>query len=476
MTTRLMLARSLAGVAIGAWALLAGPAGAQTIPQTPAEVARPGGMLPGDPKIALVKVADGFNDPVGVASAFDGSGRLFVVERVGRVKIVDRDGSVQAEPFLDLTKSNPLGTEVQTVFVEQGLWAIAFHPKFKENGYVFASFASVPFNGANLIVRFTVDPASPNQITSEQLNKSAKVIMNIPQPYYNHYGGKILFGPDGYLYVGKGDAGWEGDPLDAGQNLGKLWGKMLRINVDSHGAYAIPKDNPFVVASQDRMMSLFGITEEGFSKIKLGLRPEIWAYGLRNPWQFAFDQKTGDLWIGDVGQNHWEEIDWQPRSSRGGENYGWKHNQASHCHPTLSANDKCAIVGVLPVAEYPHQEPYPGAPRLKDGWGCSVTGLGVANYAGMTGVFIAGDWCSGRVWGVGWDKANDKWQMQELLHTALQFTGGNYDEDGSILAVNCYCFYTDDKGATNNPPGALWRIVAADQVPAGAETAKTRSR
>ena len=142
----------------------------------------------------------------------------------------------------------------------------------------------------------------------------------------------------------------------------------------------------------------------------------------------------------------------------------------------MSANDKCPIVGVLPVAESPHQEPYRGAPRLKDGWGCSVIGLGVANYAGMTGVFIAGDWCSGRVWGVGWDKANGKWQMQELLHTALQFTGGNYDEDSSILAVNCYCFYTEDKGATSNPPGALWRIVAADQLPAGAETAKTRSR
>jgi len=451
---------------------------AQVIPSSPDEVARPGGTLPGNPQIALVKIADGFNDPVGVASAFDGTGRLFVVERVGRVKIVTKDGNVLPEPFFDLTKSNPLGTEVQTVFVEQGLWAIAFHPKFRENGYVFVSFASVPFNGANLIVRLTVDPGSPNAISSEQVNKTSKVILNIPQPYYNHYGGKIAFGPDGYLYIGKGDGGWEGDPLDAGQNLNRLWGKMLRVNVDTMGtqAYSIPRDNPFLVASKDQMMALFGITEEGFSHIKMGGRPEIWAYGLRNPWQFAFDPKRGDLWIGDVGQNHWEEIDWQPRSSKGGENYGWKHNQGSHCHPSVGANDKCPIVGVLPVAEYPHQEPYPGAPKLRDGWGCSVTGLGIANYAGMDGVFIAGDWCSGRVWGVGWDKGNSKWQMQELLHTALQFTGGNHDEDGSILAVNCYCFYLDDKGATSNPPGALWRVMAADQVPAGAEVAKTRSR
>jgi glucose/arabinose dehydrogenase len=448
---------------------------AQSIPASPADVARPGGDLPGSPKIALVKVADGFNDPVGVASAFDGTGRLFVVERVGKVKIVTPDGKVLPEPFLDLTKSNPLGTEVLTVFVEQGLWSVAFHPDFKRNGYVFASFASVPFNGAHMVVRFTVDPSSPNKISSEQLNKTAKVILNIPQPYYNHYGGKIAFGPDGMLYVGKGDAGWEGDPLDAGQTQTTLWGKMLRVNVDTEDAsYTIPKDNPFATAGRDQMMNLFGITEEGFSKIKMGVRPEIWAMGLRNPWQFTFDPKTGDLWIGDVGQNHWEEIDWQPASSKGGENYGWKHNQASKCHPMLGADDKCPIVGVLPVAEYPHQEPYPGAAKLKDDWGCSVTGLGVANYADMNGVYIAGDWCSGRVWGVGW--SGSRWQMQELLHTSLQFTGGNHDEDGTILAVNCYCFYLDDKGAQANPKGALWRVMAAKDVPAGAETARSRSK
>jgi len=469
--------RFVVGLAAVAAFVSGQPVMAQQVPKSPADVARPGGNLPGNPQIALVKVAEGFNDPVGVASAFDGTGRLFVVERVGRIRVVTGGGEVLSEPFLDLTKTNPLGTEVQTVFVEQGLWSVAFHPKFKDNGYVFASFASVPFNGANLIVRFTVDRASPNQVSSEQFNKTVKVIMNIPQPYYNHYGGKIAFGPDGYLYISKGDAGWEGDPLDAGQNLGKLWGKMLRINVDTQGdqaAYSIPRDNPFLDAGRDRMMNLFGITEEGFSKIKIGSRPEIWAYGLRNPWQFSFDPKTGDLWIGDVGQNHWEEIDWQPHSSKGGENYGWKHNQASHCHPILGADTKCPIVGVLPVAEYPHQEPYPGAPKLKDGWGCSVTGLGVANYAGMTGVYLAGDWCSGRLWGVGWD--GSKWQMEELLHTALQFTGGNNDQDGSILAVNCYCFYLDDKGPVANPTGALWRVVAADKVPAGAETAKTRAR
>ena len=142
--------------------LAAVPTWAQTIPENPADVARPGGKIPGNPKLSLVKVADGFNDPVGVAVADDGSGRIFVVERVGKVKVV-ADGKVQAEPFLDLTKTNPLGSEVQTGFVEQGLWSIAFHPKFKENGYVFVHFASLPFNGASIVARYTVDKGSPNR-------------------------------------------------------------------------------------------------------------------------------------------------------------------------------------------------------------------------------------------------------------------------------------------------------------------------
>ncbi len=446
---------------------------AQEVPKTADQVARPGGKLPGDPKIALIKVADGFLDPVGVASARDGTGRIFVVERQGKIKVV-KDGKVNEKPFLDLTKNSPLGSEVQTGFVEQGLWAVAFHPKFKENGYFYVSYASLPFNGAHIIARYTVDPANPDVVSVEHANKTVKVIMNIPQPYYNHYGGGIQFGPDGNLYIGKGDAGWEGDPLDAGQSKNMLWGKMLRINVDTPDdvAYTIPKDNPWASAYQDRMMTLFGITEQGFSKIHMGARGEIWAYGLRNPYSFHFNGKTGDLFIADVGQNHLEEIDWQPASSKGGENYGWKHNMGTNCHPMTGPDDKCPIVGVLPVSEYPHQEPYPGAEKLKDGWGCSVMGLGVANYAGMEGVYLTGDWCSGRVFATGWD--GSKWQIQELAQTALQFTAGNNDEDGTVLAVNCNCFYLDDKGATANPPGSLWRVVAANAVPEGAVVAKTK--
>jgi glucose/arabinose dehydrogenase len=456
---------------------MAAPAVAQTIPQSPGEVAKPGGHIPASPKLALVKIADGLNDPVGISVANDGSGRVFVVERVGRVRVVEPDGKLQAEPFLDLTKTNPLGSEVQTGFVEQGLWSIAFHPKFRENGYVFVHYSSLPFNGASIVARYTVDPKSPGRITTEQANKSVKVIMNIPQPYYNHYGGRIAFGPDGMLYIGKGDGGWEGDPLGAGQDLHVLWGKLLRINVDTPDdvPYTVPKDNPFASADRPQMMSLFGISEEGFSKIKIGSKPEIWAYGLRNPYMFHFDSKSGDLFIADVGQNHLEEIDWQPRSSKGGENYGWNLNMGTHCHPSLGANDKCPIVGVLPIAEYPHQQPFPGAPKLVDGWGCSAIGLGVANYAGMEKTYLVGDWCSGRVWGVAWDKGASKWQMQELMQAPFQFTSGTIDENGYALATNCYCFYTDDKGPTQNPPGAAWRLLPASEVKAGMEVAKVKS-
>jgi glucose/arabinose dehydrogenase len=305
--------------------------------------------------------------------------------------------------------------------------------------------------------------------------------MRIEQPYYNHNGGEIAFGPkDGYLYISSGDGGWEGDPLNAGQDLSTWLGKILRIDVDvpdeDGRPYRIPPTNPFAQAARERLMVLFGISEEEFSKIKTKSRPEIWAYGLRNPYEFAFDRNTGDLFIADVGQNHWEEIDWQPAGSRGGENYGWAIKQGSHCYPMTGQNTTCPQVGVLPVAEYPHEEPYPGAPKLTEGTGCSVQGLGVANYAGMTGVYLAGDWCSGRLFGVGYDQGERKWKLQEFLQTSLQFTAGGVDEDGTVLAVNCNCFYIGEQGPLQNPPGALWRVLPADRVPPGAEVARASAK
>jgi hypothetical protein len=242
---------------------------------------------------------------------------------------------------------------------------------------------------------------------------------------------------------------------------------------DADQPYAIPDDNPFADAARERLMVLFGISEEEFAEIRTLAKPEIWAYGVRNPYTFHFDRETGDLFIADVGQNHWEEIDYQPADSAGGEYYGWPDLMGTKCHPLLGPPEEqdCPIVGVLPAAEYPHEIPYPGAEPLEDSTGCSVQGLGVARYGGMDGVYLAGDWCSGRVFGLGWD--GQRWQLEELLQTALQFTAGGYDEDGNVLAVNCVCFYLADQGPLANPPGALWRVVPADQVPEGAEVART---
>jgi glucose/arabinose dehydrogenase len=472
--SRTLLMTTMAGTS-----LVAAFADAAELPASPEEVARPAGDLPGDPSIQLVKIADGFADPVNVANAGDGSGRIFVVERVGRVRIVRPDGTVEEDPFLDLTNINPLGSDVQTGFVEQGLYAIAFHPDFAENGHFFVHYASLPFNGDGMVVRFTVDPESPDVMTPERTNGTAKVIMRIEQPWYNHNGGQIEFGPDGYLYIGSGDGGWEGDPLQAGSDLGTWLGKMLRIDVDvpedAGRPYAIPDDNPYANASDEQLMSLFGITEEQFAEIRVRARPEIYQYGLRNPYEFSFDLETGDLWIADVGQNHWEEVNWKPADAAGGQFYGWPQMEASYCHPMTAdpAESECPVVGILPVAEYPHAEPYPGAETLSDGFGCSVQGLGVANYGGMEGVYLVGDWCSGRVFGVDWSDEASAWQIEELLRTGLQFTAGGYDEDGNVLAVNAINFYLTDEGAEANPPGALWRVVPEGEVPSGAEVAPT---
>ena len=267
-----------------------------------ADVAQPGGKLTGNPAIQLVKVADGLVDPIHVASPKDGSGRLFVCERPGVVRII-KDGKLQEKPFLDI-KDKTLSS-----FLEEGLFAIEFHPKFKENGIFYISYSDLWFNGATMLVQYKVSAKNPDKADME----SAKVIMQIDFPYCNHHGGKMAFGPDGYLYVGVGDGGWEGDVISAGQDLHTLLGKMLRIDVENttpDRAYSIPKTNPFLTPLQQ--MTLFGVTEKQFSETHPKARPEIWAYGIRNPWTFSFDRKTGDLYIADIGQNHYEEINFEP--------------------------------------------------------------------------------------------------------------------------------------------------------------------
>lgn len=426
-----------------------------------ADTARPGGKLAGNPAVELVKIADGFIDPVNVACPRDGSGRIMVIERQGTVRLI-KDGELQKRPFLDISDT------VVSSFLEQGLYDLEFHPKFAENGKFYVHYSDMWFNGDSFIVEYKVDAKKPDRADPE----TARVIMQIEQPYCNHNGGEIVFGPDGYLYIGSGDGGWEGDVLSVGQDLSSLLGKVLRIDVDKSTPgknYAIPETNPFVY--KPTLMVLFGVSEEAFSKIHPKAKPEIWAYGLRNPWKMQFDSKTKDLYIAEVGQNHWEEINMQPGDSTGGENYGWKFMCGTQPFP-LPLNDKglpdseavkdAPRVGVMPIAEYSH---------VTDG--ICVTGIGVSrnkNAPSLEGIYFFGDWGSGKLWGTKRD-SNGKWQMQELLDTKLMFTGAGEGEDGTLYVTDATANYGGPVKPSENEPGAVWKIVPKDKVPADAETA-----
>ena len=434
---------------VAAALLLTAPAMAQ---EQGAQVATPGGSLPGNPEIQLVKVVGGLADPVSVTSSPDGSGRVFVVERAGRVRIVE-GGKLLEQPFLDITD------DVLSAFLEQGLYDIAFHPDFAENGLFFVHFAELMRNGDSVIVRYKVSGDDPNSADPD----SAKLILQIDQPYANHNGGELEFGRDGYLYIGMGDGGWEGDPLEAGQDLGTLLGKVLRIDVnptdgsgDLSRDYRIPTDNPF--ARDPELVRLFGITEAEFAKIHTEARPEIWAYGLRNPWKFSFDPETGDLWLPDVGQNQWEEINFQPAGSSGGVNYGWDFLMGTHCFPIQE--EQCAEVGQLPVAEYSHD------------LGCAVIDIGIyrgEEFPALDGIYFAGDYCSGAIWGLIRGENSD-WAFAELLSTALRVTGSGRAQDGSLYVTSCECHYGRGPAAAENSGGALWRLVAASAVGQDEET------
>jgi glucose/arabinose dehydrogenase len=355
------------------------------------------------PRIALTRVTSGFSSPAHVTSARDGSGRLFVVEQGGRVRIV-KAGAVQPTPFLDVSAR-------VSCCGERGLLSIAFPPGSGPKTTFYANYTDL--SGDTTISRFSFsgDAASA---------ASETVLLKIAQPFANHNGGQLAFGPDGYLYVGMGDGGSGGDPLNNAQNLGSLLGKILRIDVEgSTSPYGIPPDNPFA----------------GFSSSSA--RPEIWAYGLRNPWRFSFDRKTGDLFIGDVGQSAWEEVDVQPARAAGGANYGWRVTEGAHCYNPPSG---CSFAGVtLPVAEYGHVN-----------GNCSITGGFVyrgRDFARLGGIYFYADYCSGRVWGLRGGASG--WETQELLRPGYAFTSFGEDDDGEIYAVD-------------GSSGTLYRLVDAD--------------
>jgi glucose/arabinose dehydrogenase len=331
-------------------------------------------------------VVKGLNDPVGITNAGDGSGRLFVLEKPGRVRVVKNDQLLPV-PFLDIRNL------VKSSGSEQGLVGIAFDPDYVNNGLFYVDYTDS--NNRVVIARFKVS-GNPDQADPA----SEEQILVIPKPYTNHNGGQLAFGPDGYLYIGVGDGGSEGDPHNNGQSVNTLLGKILRIDVHSGSPYTIPKDNPFING---------------------GGLPEIWAYGLRNPWRFDFDPATGNLYIGDVGQDTWEEVDFVQAGYQGPAlNFGWSCREGLHAYKGCSPPAGAAFTD--PVWEYDHS------------LGCAIIG-GVVyrgkDLPGLDGTFLAGDYCSGNIWGLS-DANGQGWQGQLLYQIGLRITSFGRDESGEV--------------------------------------------
>lgn len=354
---------------------------------TPATVSE----LPDPSGYSWQEVVGGLDQPEGLTNAGDGSGRLFIVEQGGKILIL-KDGALLPTPFLDLTqKVDCCG--------ERGLLGLVFHPKYSENGFFYVDYTERAGNKLyTVIARYSVSANDPNQADPN----SELRMQHIEQPYQNHKGGQLAFGPDGYLYIGMGDGGSQGDPEGNGQSLQTLLGKILRIDVDHDEPYAVPSDNPFVDGG--------------------GLR-EIWAYGLRNPWRFSFDQRNGDMYIGDVGQDEWEEINYLPAGSPGGSNFGWNYFEGSHSYRGSPPAD---MKFVMPVAEYNHA------------LGDAVIGGYVyrgANLPGWQGVYLYGDYGSGIVWGL-LHRVDGSWQNAEMFDTGRQISSFGVDEIGEIYLVD----------------------------------------
>ncbi len=338
------------------------------------------------------QIASGLAFPVALSNAGDGSGRIFILEKKGLVRVLS-NGQLLAIPFLDIRdRAGSKGSE-------QGLLGIAFHPDFKQNGFFYVDYTNN--NGDTTISRFSADPsAAPADQVADA--GSEKILLTVKQPFANHNGGHILFGPDGMLYIGMGDGGSGGDPNGNGQSLQTLLGKILRIDVNNDDPYAIPPGNPFASG---------------------GGLAEIWAYGLRNPWAFSFDAQTGDLFIADVGQDQWEEIDFLPAGfAEVPANFGWNIKEGTHPYKE-TASPPADLID--PVFEYSHD------------LGCSITGGGVyrgKNLPAFNGIYIYADYCAGTIWGL-IHQADGSWQNQTLFETGLKITGFGTDESGEIYFV-----------------------------------------
>jgi glucose/arabinose dehydrogenase len=363
-------------------------------------------------------IATNLLNPIGITNAGDGSGRLFINLKAGQIIIWDGT-QVLPTPFLNI---DPV---VNSSGSEQGLLGVAFHPDYASNGYFYVDYTDNT-GGDTVIARYSVSAGNPNVADPA----SAQILMEIDQPFANHNGGQLQFGPDGYLYIGMGDGGSAGDPGNRAQDKTELLGKILRIDVngvagqppDCGGTnYTIPADNPFVDGPG-------------------GSCDEIWALGVRNPWRFSFDRMTGDLFIADVGQDSWEEIDRQPAASPGGENWGWRCYEGNHPFNTVGCGP--AANYDFPILEYSHT------------LGCSVTGgyvyRGTALPSAFQGVYFYGDYCSGRLWGA--RRVADHWVTQQIKDTDFLITSFGETEVGEL------CFTHDPDGPTGKvlcalPPG-----------------------
>ncbi len=358
---------------------------------TPTAVA--GGVA--DPATILVElqsIVGGLDTPVGIANAGDGSGRLFIVEKVGRIRVV-QGVALAPMPFLDITG------RVRSQGSEQGLLGLAFHPRYVENGFFFVNYTDG--QGDTVVSRFSVSGDAARADPGSEV-----VLLTLDQPAGNHNGGHLAFGPDGYLYIGTGDGGGAGDQYGNGQNGRTLLGAMMRLDVDRGQPYGVPEDNPFVGNPN--------------------VRDEIWATGLRNPWRYSFDRLTGDLYIADVGQNMYEEVNVQRAGDPGGQNYGWPIMEGLHCFPADRPCDRNGLT--LPVREYDHTK------------GCSVTGGYV--YRGqesplLAGIYLFGDYCSGRIWGLApYGDGADSWRVARVAQADVRLSAFGEDETGELYLVD----------------------------------------
>lgn len=351
-----------------------------------------GGTAGGTPSVTLTTVVNGLNAPVDMAQPNDGTGRFFVVELAGVIRAV-QNGNVLATPLLDITSKVTTGGEM-------GLLGIALDPGFAQSGRFFVHYdRTVNGQFQSVIAEYHVSGANPNQADPA----SERIVLIVGQPpFTNHKGGELAFGLDGFLYIGLGDGGSEGDPQNNGQNLQTALGKILRIDVNSGsvgGQYGIPADNPFASG---------------------GGLPEIWAYGFRNPFRFSFDHATGNLFVGDVGQDRFEEIDIVQR----GGNFGWSIMEASHCFKPQSG---CNTTGlILPIAEYAHSE------------GNAVIGGRVYHGSAipeLANAYVFGDNGSGNIWMLR-QETSGTWTRTLLLASGRSISGFGQDQAGEIYVVD----------------------------------------